>query len=433
MGPFDVKKHIQNAESWVLAPREKESSRTKLVEILHRAARIGYAVVRDVTYGSLPLHAMSLVYTTLLSIVPLLALSFSVLKAMDVHERLIPLINEFFEPLGERGPELVAQVMEFVDNIQVGVLGSLGLAILVYTVVSLVQKIENSFNTIWRVSDMRSVAQRFSNYLSVIMIGPLLTVSALGMSATVFASDIFQSLLEIEPFGTLFALLSSLAPFLLVVGAFAFVYKLIPNTHVRANSALIGGFVAGLLWQTGGIIFTSFVVGSTRYEAIYSTFAIGIVVLIWLYISWLILLVGSSIAYYHQHPASISRRREARSSPELEERVALTLMWSVARAFDRGEAPPKQETLEEFLGIPGEITRQVMGKLQRKGLLSMAGSRGNRLVPGRSLDQVSVSDVLAAVRSDEDDLLKRLPELEVPDLSELKEERLQKSLKELVR
>ena len=433
MASFEVKRRIQNAETWVLSPKDEEAPKTRSLAVLHRASRIAYAVARDVANGILTLHAMSLVYTTLLSIVPLLALSFSVLKAMDVHERLTPLIYQFFEPFGDRGPEMAEQVLEFVDNMKVGVLGSVGLAVLVYTVVSLVQKIESSFNMIWRVPDMRSMAQRFSNYLSVIMIGPLLMVSAIGVSATVFSSDIAQSLIEIEPLGSLFALLTRLTPFLLVVTAFTFVYTFMPNTRVRLGSALLGGFIAGVIWQAGGVLFASFVVSSTQYEAIYSSFAIGIVLLIWLYVSWLILLIGSSIAFYHQNPSSISRRREARSSPELEERVALTLMWVVARAFDRGEAPPQQESLEHRLRIPGEITRQVSDKLLRHGLLSLAGAKGDRLVPGRSLDHITVSDILGSVRADEDGMLRRLPQLEIPDLQSMQREPLQKSLAELVR
>lgn len=431
--PFDVAKRIQNAEKWVLSPKDETPSRTRTVSALHRAARIGYAVIRDVANGTLTLHAMSLVYTTLLSIVPLLALSFSVLKAMDVHERLTPFVYQFFEPLGNRGPEIAEQVLDFVDNVKVGVLGSVGLAVLVYTVVSLVQKIEMSFNMIWRVPEIRSMSQRFSNYLSVIMIGPLLMVSAIGVSATVFSSDFVQGLLEIEPLGSLFVILSRLTPFLLVVVAFTFVYVFIPNTQVRLRSALLGGLIAGVLWQAGGVLFATFVVGTSRYEAIYSSFAIGIILLIWLYVSWLILLVGSSIAFYNQHPSNIARRRQPRSSPELEEQVAMSLMCMVARSFDRGERAPQQEWLEERLRIPGEITRKVSDKLLRRGLLSLAGPRGDQLVPGRSLDQITIADVLGATRADEDGLVRRLPDLDIPDTRRLQAEPYQRTLAELVR
>src|SRR5690554_1882630 len=144
---------------------------------------------------------MSLVYTTLLSIVPLLALSFSVLKALGVHERMEPFLFQFFQPMGPQGIQMAERILGFVDNVKVGVLGSVGLALLVYTVISLVQKVERSFNMISHVPEMRSIAQRFSNYLSVIMVGPLLMVSAIGVSATIFSSSFVQTLIAIEPFG----------------------------------------------------------------------------------------------------------------------------------------------------------------------------------------------------------------------------------------
>lgn len=401
---------LTRCESRVLAPVTAQGSPVQ--RALHRLARVLYAVGRDLAGGTLTLHAMSLVYTTLLSVVPLLALSFSVLKALGVHNQLEPLLFQFVEPLGPQGEALAQQVLGFVDNMKVGVLGSLGLALLVYTVVSLVQKIERSFNLIWQVPQMRSLPQRFSNYLSVILVGPLLMVSAIGVTATVMASDVVQQLILIEPFGSLMAGISRLMPFLLVVMAFSFVYVFIPNTRVRASSALLGGLIAGLAWQGGGMLFASFVVRSAKYEAIYSSFAIGIVLLIWVYVSWLILLVGASLSYYAQTEGTISRRRVVRSSPALDERLALTMLVLVARPFDRGEPLLRQAELEATLAVPATLSRDVCEKLMRAGLLRVTGEQGDQLVPGRSIDQLSVADILAAVRADEEGLLAHLPTLE---------------------
>lgn len=407
MASNQLQNRLKAAEDWILAPTRPH--RSWWLRLGHRWARIAYAVVRDVASGELTLHAMSLVYSTLLSVVPLLALSFSVLKAMGLHNRIEPLLYQFFQPLGPKGMEMAQKVLSFVDNIKVGVLGSLGLVLLVYTVIAVVQKIERSFNRIWRVPQMRSLSQRFSNYLSVIMVGPLLMVSAIGVTATIFSSDIVQRLMQIEPFGSLIALGSKLAPFVLVIGAFIFVYIFIPNTHVRIRSALVGGVIAGVAWQAAGVLFASFVVGSTRYEAIYSSFAIGIVLLIWIYICWLILLIGASIVFYHQYNGAVAKRRVVPPSAELDERVAMALMWLVARAFDRGEPPPQQEDLEHRMRIPAEVTRRISDKLIRGGLISLAGDKGDQLVPARSLDHICLADVMEVVRADESGLIRRLP------------------------
>lgn len=422
---------LQDWEHWLLEKPQTEPGRWTAFG--RRQLRVAYAVGRDLMTGQLNLHAMSLVYTTLLSIVPLLALSFSVLKTMGVHNKFTPLLYQFFEPLGQKGADMAEQVIAFVDNIKVGVLGSVGLLLLVYTVIALVQKIERSFNMVWRAPMGRSLGQRFSNYLSVITIGPLLMVAGIGLSATVFGSDIVQNLSEIEPFGTLVAIVSRSMPFLITVAAFTFVYMFVPNTRVRFASGLVGGVVAGVAWQAASLGFATFAVNASRYEAIYSSFAIGILLLIWLYINWMILLSGASISYYHQHEQAISSRREVRSSPEVEEHLAMALMERVAEAFDQGRTPPRQELLALDFGIPGDITQRVSNKLIRAGILHPGGEDGEELAPGQSLDRIRVRDILEAVRHDEDRLTQRLPLTHGVTFHELSDERLEVTLASLVR
>ena len=406
------KKQLKTAEQWLLAnpaPPEKGAAAG-----IYVAGRTAYAVIREITSGRLALHATSLVYTTLLSIVPLLALSFSVLQTMGAHQRMEPFLFQFFEPMGPEGIEIAEQILVFVDQMKVGVLGSVGLAFLVYTVISLVQKIELSFNTIWRVPNLRSMGQRFSNYLSVILVGPLLMVSAIGITATVFSTTIMQRLMEIEPLGSVIIIMSRFTPFLLVVLAFTFLYTFMPNTRVRLRYALIGGLIAGLAWQAGSMAFATFVATSTRYAAIYSSFAIGIFLLIWIYLNWMILLAGASIVFYLQTPGSIALHRDVEPSPELQEKAAMTIMWQVCRPFARGEPPPGRKTLEEQLNIPWETARKISDKLIRAGLLMPAGENGDHLVPGKALDRITPKDVLDAARKDEDRIVARLPDV-LPD------------------
>ncbi|OZB20300.1 MAG: ribonuclease BN [Marinobacter sp. 34-60-7] len=424
MASFQFKDRLQAAETWILAnPNPPQHWPWTW---LYKTGRTAYALIRDIVSGNLTLHAMSLVYTTLLSIVPLLALSFSVLKALGVHQRMEPFLFQFFQPMGPQGVEIAEQILGFVDNMKVGVLGSVGLALLVYTVISLVQKIERSFNMIWRVPEMRSMAQRFSNYLSVIMVGPLLMVSAIGVTATIFSSTMVQRFMEIEPFGSLLVFASRFTPFFLVVGAFTFVYIFIPNTRVKLRYAFIAGLIAGVSWQAAGMLFASFVAGSAKYAAIYSGFAVGIILLIWTYLNWMILLLGASLAFYLQNPGSVAKRSSVQLAPELQERVGLALMWMVARPFSRGEPAPQQEALEYQLRVPGEVTRNISDKLIRAGLLSLAGRNGDQLVPGRALDLITVGNVLSAVRKDEDRVVSRLPAEAMPaqliDLSYGKED-----------
>ena len=402
---MDLKRKIESLELWLFST-QKELSGVALW--LQRISRILFAVIRDTLSGNLTLHAMSLVYTTLLSIVPMLALSFSVVKAMGGHNRLTPLLYSFFEPMGPHGIEIADNMLSFVDNIKVGVLGSVGLALLVYTAISLVQKIERSFNYVWRAPEPRSFSQRFTNYLSVIMVGPLLVVSAIGMTATIMSSSIVHDVMLIEPFGVLVALLSKLMPFVFIIAAFTFVYMFMPNTKVRFRSALLGAAVGGTIWQMTGVLFASFVVSSAKYEAIYSGFAVGIVLLIWLYVCWLILLLGSSIAYYDQNFNHITRSYTVKSSAEISEKLAMAIMLDTADRFDQAKKPLTQAELDSKLKVPAILTREVTDKLLNNSLLHLVGENVDSLVPARPLDKISVFDVLNAARSDDERLSKRL-------------------------
>ncbi|RPI38085.1 MAG: hypothetical protein EHM54_01385 [Nitrospiraceae bacterium] len=144
--------------------------------------RFLYVLLLELSEEQLALRAMSLVYTTLLSIVPLLAVSFSVLKAFGVQTKFEILLYYFLEPLGEKGVDLSLKIIGFVENINVSVLGSIGLTMLVYTVLSQLRKVESSLNYIWNVKGTRSFEKRFSNYLSVLLVGPILIFSAVGIT-----------------------------------------------------------------------------------------------------------------------------------------------------------------------------------------------------------------------------------------------------------
>jgi len=296
--------------------------------------RFSSIMVRELATGELNLRAMSLVFTTLLSLVPLIAVAFSVLKAFGVHNQIEPVLLSVLEPLGDKGIEITANIIGFVQNVKVGVLGSVGVAMLFYTIIALVQKIENAFNFVWRVKRPRTLARRFTDYLSVVMIGPVLVFTALGLAATALNHNVVQQLQAIEPFGTLILFATKSIPYLMIISAFTFLYKFIPNTQVKLLPALIGATVAGVMWVSVGVVFAKFVASSSSYTAIYSSFAILFFFMIWLYLAWLILLVGSQVAFYLQHPNLVRVGGQSnRLSPRLREKEGLWLMTVIARQF----------------------------------------------------------------------------------------------------
>jgi membrane protein len=362
-------------------------------------ARFAHALVRDMTQGFLNLQAMSLVYTTLLSLVPLLAVSFSVLKGFGVHNELEPMLLNALAPLGENGREITARIIEFVDNMKVGVLGSVGLAMLLYTVVSLIQKIEAAFNYTWHVTRARAFAQRFSQYLSVLLVGPVLFFSAMGLTASVRSNAFVQAVMAFEPMGTVLELIGRLVPYLILAAAFAFVYVFVPNTRVRPRSAMVGALVAAALWQLVGWGFAVFMSGSTKYTAIYSGMAIVILFMIWVYIAWLILLIGASIAFYHQHPEYlIARTRELDLSIRQRERLALQVAGQIARVYYGQEPPWAVERLAAAIGVPASNVQRSLDLLRNGGFVLPTAGDPPAYVPAHAPEAIRVADLLEEVR-----------------------------------
>ena len=194
------------------------------------------------------------------------------------------------------------QVLGFVDNVQVGVLGFAGLTILLYTVVSLMGKIEEAFNHVWRVRTPRSIVAQFRDYLSMVLVGPILIVSALGVWSSLGNMALLQTIAGVEPLGVLLNVVVQISPTVLIVLAFFFVYLLMPNTRVQPLAALGGAVLAGLVWQVAGWVFASFVVSSGQQTAIYSIFASLFLFMLWLYVGWIIVLTGGAVGVLFPAP-----------------------------------------------------------------------------------------------------------------------------------
>lgn len=358
-----------------------------------------FVVTRDLVDGQLNLRAMSLVYTTLLSLVPLLAISFSVLKGFGVHNEVGPFLFSLFEPLGEKGADIAIKIIDFVERMKVGVLGSVGLVLLLYTVISVMQKIERAFNFIWHITESRPLAQRFSDYLSVVLVGPLLIVASTGLSATAMNSSLVKSLSAVQPFGWLLGVSVVFVPLLLSIAAFTFFYVFVPNTKVKIRSAVIGAIVASLLWKLAGWSFAAFVVTSTQYEAVYSAFASLIFFMIWLYLTWLILMIGAAVAFYHQHPEYLSGDRSKKTlSNRMKEYLTLLVMARIGTNFYNGEAAWSLEDLSDSLDCPVEALTSVLKILEKEGFVVKAKDSELRYIPGRPFDTTPLENLLSAVK-----------------------------------
>lgn len=356
-------------------------------------------VVRTRYYDdAVSLHAANLTYNTLLSLVPFLAVAFSVLRAFGVENFLQPFLAQALEPLGPGSAEITNRIVKFVENIRAGILGAAGLAMLFYTTVMLISNIEDVLNRIWRAPHSRSWGQRVTAYLSIVLVGPVMVFTAFALTASAQSFWLVERLIEIKVVGELFTLVTSVMPFLLLCATFTFLYKLLPNTRVTLGAALVGGATAAILWQLAGFAFAAFVANSGNYAAIYSSFAVIIVFLIWIYVGWIIFLFGAEVSYFCQHPHEFIRESLHRGRGNFfEEWLALNVLLEVTRRYLSGRPPCQPSELAAFLGVPG--LGNIVDKLICAGvLLKSAEPEGIVLAqPPENLPVKKIFDIMADV------------------------------------
>ena len=371
-----------------------ETTGNRAFHLLATPLRYAYALLRDLFGGDLGLRAMGLVYSSLFALVPVVAVSFSVLKAFGYHRELEPVLYEFLRPLGEKGTELSVTIMQFVENAQTTVLGTVGFVILLYTVIVMIQKIEGALNFTWHVERPRSLAKRVSEYMIIMLIGPVLMVAAMVLLTRIETSDMVARVSGLTgapgPRG-------HYAPYLLIIALFWFLYVYMPNTRVRWKSAFIGALFGGAAWVGIGAIFTRIVVYSTQSMAFYAGFAIVLLFLVWLHVSWLIMLLGGQLSFYVQHPEHLrTGHGEIPTTSVLRERIALGAMYLLGERFVAGGPRWNVSDLADHMDVPASVLDGALSLLEDRGLVLTA--EDDTVAPGRALENIRLAEVLDAIR-----------------------------------
>jgi membrane protein len=372
---------------------------------LRRAARYPYALIRDLLGGKLTLHAMGLVYTSLLAIVPLLAFSFGILKAFHAQGALEPLVHEFFRPMGSAAEDLTARTMDFANKVRGDLVGSVGLVLLIWTLIGTMKKVEDAFNFIWHVDVPRSFARRMGEYLTLLITGPVLLGALIGLSHLAASSVPVKLLSELPLLTRLKTLSVELAPFVVVSLLLTALYIGIPNTRVRLTAALAGGFSAGILWAAIGRFFTAFVVYSTRLTVVYAGLAILVSALVWTYFNWIILLLGARVSFYTQNPNYLRLGlNELRLSCVDTERLALSIMYVIAERYRAGLPRLSMSALASVLGYPQIAVARLVHTLESAQLLTAAEDA--TLLPARDITQLPLLDIVTVARTSSSGLIR---------------------------
>jgi len=365
-----------------------------------RLLRLLFALLDQCGRDKLLIRASGLAYSTLLAIVPLVAVLFSFFAAFNAFEGIKERVQELIFSLliPTRQDEIVTYINQFTDNART--LGLVGSIVLLFTAIMLLDNIESNFNEIWHVRSRRSLISKLTSYTSVLVFGTIFLGASVSVSArikTVIAQGGW-----IDP-GFLSTVYAWLFPFLLTLAAFLLMFQIVPYTRVRFRSALFGALTAGVMWEGGKYLFAISIGQSVRYSAIYGSLAVIPIFLIWLYITWLIILFGLEVSYTHQYRAALAGTH-ALAESALSDRLslALRLYLQIGQSFHRGDPPPTADELASRFSMSLVMVDEQMSLLADAGLLRRVagGNRNEGLVPSRSLDEITVSEVIRAVFSD---------------------------------
>ena len=373
---------------------------TNAQRFLLRHARVIIIALKEFVEDKCPLRASALTFYSLLSIVPVVAMAFAIAKGFGFQKRLEQQILEQFS--GQE--EIIARVIEFsrnlLENTKGGVIAGVGVIILLWAIIKVLDHIEASFNDIWGIKKARSLGRKFSDYLSIMLIAPVLLImssSATVMIATHLA-QITQKIALLGVFSPLIALIVGLLPYCLIWILFAFVYIFMPNTKVNFFSGLIAGIAAGTLFVIVQKFYIVFQVGVAKYNAIYGSFAALPLFLIWLELSWFIVLFGAEISFAHQNVEAYEYEPDRkRISPLFRKLLSLQITHLLVKNFIEGEKPLPPLRISEALDIPIRLVREILYDLAECGLIAETTSEEEKETayqPARDINDFSVSFII---------------------------------------
>jgi membrane protein len=316
----------------------------------------------------------------------------------------------------------------------VSTLGVVGVGVLLITVFTMLSAVERSFNSVWGVESQRKPSRMFADYLSVTLVTPLLIVVAISFSASLESLELIQWLLSLSVINYAYIVVLKLMPYALVCFALFFLYKVVPNTQTDTRSCLLGGVAAGLLWQLLQSVFLNYQIGVSKYNAIYGSFAQFPLFLIWLYLSWIVVLLGAEISFcLEQRKYGLAHSSLGRFNISSKERLAIGIMVLLSGSFVSGRGPVRPAELALRLDIPLKPVNQILGALAEMGAVSRTEEEGRvGYVPAISPESTSCAAFLDWFRShSEKNAFQFDPGPEVIDRVMRDPERAEQSLGEL--
>ena len=361
--------------------------------------RVALLAFRGFDENKCKLRASALTFYSLLSIVPVAAMAFGIAKGFGFEHLLEKQLSERFP--GQE--EVMAQIINFsrslLENTKGGVIAGIGIAVLFWTVIKVLGNIERSFNDIWGIKGQRTIGRRFSDYLSIMLICPILII--ISSSATVFITTQIRLITtKIELLGAFSPIIFSvlkLLPYCVIWILFTFIYIFMPNSKVNFKSGLLAGVVAGTIYQITQWAYITFQVGASKYNAIYGSFAALPLFLVWLQISWLIVLLGAEISFAHQNVDTYEFEPDClKVNHSFKRLLSLRIAALAVKNFLEGNRPFTSSQISHQLEIPIRLVRQIVFELTESGILSEANAKEYKEIayqPARDIDTLTIKYV----------------------------------------
>lgn len=355
---------------------------------------IGQGFVQD----RLIMRAHSLTYFTVLSLIPLLALALSIVHVLGISANLAELV---VSRVAAGSPEAVDRIVEMVKQVQFGRLGTVGAAILLTTTVLGLGNVERALNDIWGVKRSRGLGRRFADYLAVIVVAPVLLALALSLTTTFRSQTLVARFLEYPIFVFFWESGLRQLPALLLVVCFALLYWFLPNTRVRVGAALLGGATAAFLFLGAEALYVGFSVGAARSNALFGGFAALPLLLVWIFISWAIVLLGAEVAFAYQNLNRYRLEvRGARVGTAARETIAVSIALDIAARFRDGATPRLADELADLFDASVRNVREILARFTEAGIVSEVehdgAARAYQLA--RPAESIRVADLLSALR-----------------------------------
>lgn len=377
--------------------------------------------VRSFLDRGLQNRSMSLTYSTVLAIVPALALLFAIGRGFGFQNLLEGQLYHFLPSQQKALETALGFVDQYLKQSSQGVFVGFGIVMLLWTLISLLSTIEDAFNMVWDIKRSRSIYQKVTDYIAICLIIPILMVCSAG--ASIFVNTVLQNELNIPVLSPLINVVLELAPLVLSWLAFSLSYFLIPNTKVDFKYAAIAGAVSAILVTILQLLFVNGQIYVSKYNAIYGSFSFLPLLLIWLQLSWLILLAGCVLSYSLQNVFSFNFMGDVESvAPNYTRKVSLVVAAAIVKNYMDGKEPLTQGELAREYDVPVRIVTRICERLKKAGLIYfvMLSKDSVGLAPAISLDNMTVGQLFSRLDNlGESDFIPRFSEIYGPLLNEV--------------